>query len=118
MKKNIEKFIIGDESCIWKYALINKEKIYITLLDMIKYHRKNMELEVTCILVLQTLAMINKFEKDLDDASINTLILRILTTTKVLRNLSTGYRKLNIEMLDLVINNITQWISDEEDNVE
>ena len=103
--ENIEKIVVD---------FITKEKMYNALLKMIKYHRERMDFESTCILVLQTLNMIHRIEEDLNGAAINTLVLRITSTTKILNGLDKRYSKLDIEMLDSVINNITQWLSDEE----
>ena len=98
------RLYVDDESYVWKYALINKGKIYDAFLSITKYYRKRMELEMACRLIKQFIIVYSKYEKNnLDEDDFLCLGLMSVAADKVLLKLGKGYRKEDIKMLDILI---------------
>jgi hypothetical protein len=102
------RIIVDDESYVWEYGLINKDKVFRALTNMIKYHRENMDLKFVCLLLVS--AQLTKHRlaegKEFDFNMIGQTI-RIEQLTKSLHK---GYRKTDIAMLDQLIEEILEML--------
>jgi len=104
------RLYLDDNSLVWKYALITKKHLYETMMNMIAYHRKNMQLRIASAFTLGLLGVIGK-HSDKSNVNIDELIEMTIDISKIADSFNRGFRKRDIEEFDKYLARINDLVA-------